>query len=222
MRLLIVDDDRSAARLVAKSLRAEQFVVDLARTAADGDELATVNIYDAILLDVTLPDKDGIVVCRDLRARGISTPILMLTARGSDRVTGLRAGADDCLTQPIAFDELLARIHALLRRSHLTRPTVLRVADLTLNPLTHRVTRDGRAIHLTVKEYTILAVLMRHTGRLVTRAQLIGSVWAVDDVSASNALDVHVSHLRKKVDRTNAKPLIHTIRGAGYLIGRPK
>ncbi len=124
------------------------------------------------------------------------------------------------LPSQIDFYELLARVHALLRRSHLTRPTVLRVANLTLNPVTDRVTRDGRAIHLTAKEYTILAVLMRHIGRVVTRAQRIGSLWAIDDVSASNALDVHVSHLRKKVDRNNAKPLIHAIRGAGYLIGR--
>ncbi len=220
MRLLIVDHDRIAARLLAERLRDERFVVDLAQPVERNDELATVSTYDAIVLDATRPDEDGIVVCRDLRARGISTPMLMLMARGSDRVAGLKAGADDCLTQPIAFDELLARIHALLRRSHQAPPTMLCVADLTLNPLSHRVTRDGRTIHLTATEYTILAVLMRHTGRVVSRTQLIARVWEVDDTSVSNTLDVYVSRLRKKVDRDNNEPLIHTIRGFGYLIGR--
>jgi CheY-like chemotaxis protein len=155
MRVLIIEDDRKAAQLLAKGLREERFIVDLAHSAEIGDELASVNDYDVIILDWLLPDGDGIEVCRGLRARNISTPILMLTARDAleDRVTGLNMGADDYLVKPFGFSELLARIHALLRRSDLTRPVVLSVADLTLDPLSHRVTRGGVPIDLTETKY---------------------------------------------------------------------
>ena len=221
MRVLLIEDDRKAAKLLAKGLREEGFVVDVAHIGEDGEEKATVNEYDVIVLDWLLPDRDGVAVCRDLRERGISTPILMLTARDSleDRVTGLNAGADDYLTKPFGFSELLARIHALLRRSDSTRPVVLRIADLTLDPLSHRVTRGGVAIGLTPKEYVILEVLMRHAGEVVDRTTLAERVWEAEPEALSNLLDVHVSHLRKKIDAGHQYPLLQTVRGGGYMIG---
>ena len=221
MRILIVEDDRKAAHFLAKGLREEHFAVDAAYSAKEGDEMASVNDYDVIVLDWLLPDREGIVVCRDLRARGVSTPILMLTARDSlkDRVTGLNTGADDYLVKPFGFTELLARIHALLRRSELTRPVVLTVADLTLDPRSHRVSRSGITINLTPKEYAILEALMRRTGEVVTRAWLAERVWETEQDALTNLLDVHISHLRRKIDAAGAAPLIHTIRGSGYLVG---
>ena len=219
MRLLIIEDDQKTARVLAKGLREEGFVVDIAPTGEVGDAMATAHPYDAIVLDWLLPDKSGILVCRDLRARGISTPILLISARDSleDRVTGLNTGADDYLTKPFGFEELLARIRALLRRSNATRQTVLRVADLMLDPISHRVTRGGEGIDRSRKEYEILAVLMRHVGEVVSRTRLMASVWG--DRDSLNVLEVHVSHLRKKIDVAGAVPLIHTIRGTGYLVG---
>jgi DNA-binding response OmpR family regulator len=223
MRLLIIDADQKAARALAKRLRDERFVVDTAYASTVGDAMASVNTYDVIVLDWILPDKNGIAVCRDLRARGISTPILLLTARASleDRVTGLKA-ADDFLTKPFDFDELLARIHALLRRSDLRRPMLLRVADLTLDPVSHRVIRGGRTIHLTRKEYAILAVLMRHAGEVVSRSRLTQSGWESNADSLLRGLDVHVHNLRKKIDVAGRVPLIRTIRGSGYVVGPPE
>ncbi len=221
MRVLLIEDDRKAARLLAKGLQEEGWVVDVARSGETGDHMASVNSYDVIVLDWLLPDRDGIDICRDLRARGIPTPILMLTARDAvdDRVAGLNAGADDYLTKPFAFTELLARIRALLRRSELTRPVVLAVADLTLDPLSHRVTRGDTEINLTPKEYAILEMLMRHAGEVVARIQLGERVWEDERDQLTNLVDVHVSHLRKKVDRGSAVPLIHTVRGYGYRVG---
>jgi DNA-binding response OmpR family regulator len=195
--------------------------VDLAYSGEAGDEMASVNSYDVILLDWVMPDRNGIIVCRDLRERGISTPILMLTARDSleDRVTGLNTGADDYLTKPFGFSELLARIHALLRRSDSTRSVLLRVADLTLDPLSRRVTRGGVPISLTPKEYAILEVLMRHPGEAVSRASLADRVWEAEPATLSNLLDVHVSHLRRKIDVDHLPPLLHTVRGGGYMVG---
>jgi DNA-binding response OmpR family regulator len=220
MRLLLIEDDRKAARLLAKGLREEGFVVDVSYSGEEGDEAASVTDYDVIVLDRLLPGRDGISVCRDLRGRGVSTPILMLTARDAvpDRVSGLNAGADDYLTKPFIFEELMARIHALLRRSDLSRPVVLRVGDLTLDPLSHRVTRAGTALGLTPKEYAILEVLMRHPGEVVSRSRLAERVWAGDGVVVDNLVDVHVSRLRKKIDALGA-PLVHTVRSRGYLLG---
>jgi DNA-binding response OmpR family regulator len=221
MRLLIVDDDRKAVQILARGLREERFVVDVAFTAEQGDEMATATDYDLIVLDWLLPDQEGTALCREWRARGLAAPILMLTARDAleDRVTGLNTGADDYLVKPFGFSELIARIHALLRRSELTRPVVLAVADLTLDPQSHRVARGGVALNLTPKEYAILEVLMRHAGRLVTRARLADRVWKTEQDSPTNLVDVHVSHLRRKVDGSGGPPLIHTIRGSGYLVG---
>jgi DNA-binding response OmpR family regulator len=221
MRILLIEDDRKAARLLAKGLQEEGWVVDVAATGEAGDELASVNEYDVVVLDWLLPDREGIQVCRDLRTRGLATPIVMLTARDAvdDRVTGLNSGADDYLTKPFAFAELLARIHAVLRRSALTRPVVLQVADLTLDPASHRVTRGGVPISLTPKEYAILEVLLRRGGQVVTRAQLAEGAWEVEPDALTNLVDVHVSHLRRKIDHDRMPALIHTVRGQGYRVG---
>ena len=221
MRALIIEDDQRAARLLARGLREERFSVDVAHSGDEGDEMASITNYDVIVLDRLLPDKDGIVVCRDLRERGVVTPILMLSAGGTleDRVTGLNAGADDYLVKPFGFTELLARIHALLRRSELSRPVVLTVADLTLDPASRRVARGGTTIPLTRKEYSILEALMRHPGRVVGRAQLAERVWEREPDRLTSLIDVHISNLRRKIEPAGTPPLIHTIRGQGYLLG---
>jgi len=223
MRVLLIEDDRKAARVLAKGLQEEGFVVDLAPTGEDGEEQATVNEYDVIVLDWLLPGKDGLAVCRALRGRGVSTPILMLTARDNlaDRVSGLSTGADDYLTKPFAFAELLARIRALLRRSRLAQPAVLGVADLTLDPANRRVTRGGVPVALTSKEYALLEVLMRNADEIVSRTRLVERVWDEASDVIDNLVDVHVSHLRKKIDRRGSVPLIHTVRGFGYRLGLP-
>src|SRR5438093_8297548 len=222
MRILLIEDDQEAARLLARGLREEGWIVDIALSGESGDEMASVNAYDAIVLDWMLPDRDGIAVCQSLRESGLHAPILILTARDAieDRVKGLNTGADDYLTKPFAFAELLARLHALLRRSDLIRPLVLRVADLSLDPVSHRVTRAGVPVRLTPKEYAILEKLMRHVGEVVTRARLGEAVWESEHDSLTNLVDVHVSHLRRKVDPEGTVPLIQTVRGRGYLIGQ--
>jgi len=221
MRILLVEDDAKAARVLTKGLREEGFSVDATRSGDEADELAGLNDYDLIVLDWLLPGKDGIQVCRDLRGRGLDTPILMLTARDTvaDRIIGLNTGADDYLTKPFAFGELLARIRALLRRAAQTRAPLLRVADLQLDPVSHRVTRGGELVSLTAKEYAILEFLMRHAGEVVTRTQLGEHVWEAEYDTLTNLLDVHVSNLRRKIDRGGAAPLLHTVRGRGYLLG---
>jgi DNA-binding response OmpR family regulator len=218
MRILLVEDDRKAARLLTKGLQEEGFVVDFAGTGEVGEEMATVNEYDAIILDWLLPGKDGLAVCGTLRAAGSSTPILMLTARDSvaDRVSGLTTGADDYLTKPFAFSELLARVRALLRRAGVARPAILKVADLTLDTVTRRVSRAGVPIALTPKEYAILEALMRNAGEVVTRTRLTEAVWDQATEVLDNLVDVHVKNLRRKTERETGVPLIHTVRGIGY------
>jgi DNA-binding response OmpR family regulator len=218
LRILLIEDDHKAARLLARGLGEEGFVVDIAHTAEDGNELVSSNEHQLIILDRLLPGKDGLTWCHELRERGISTPVLMLTARDglNDRVTGLNAGADDYLTKPFAFEELLARARALLRRSGLTRPPALRLADLTLDPVTHHVTRADRVLDLTRKEYAILEILMRHRGEVVSRERLATHIWRADLYGIDNLIDVHVSNLRRKVDSSDLRPLIHTVRGRGY------
>jgi DNA-binding response OmpR family regulator len=218
MRILLIEDDRKAARLLARGLQEEGFVVDVVHTAEEGDEEAFVLDYDLIVLDWMLPGKDGLTLCRDLRQRGCKTPVLMLTARDAlrDRVTGLNSGADDYLTKPFAFDELLARVRALLRRSEITRPVVLQVADLSLDPLSQRVVRGGAVLELTHKEFAILQILMRQAGEVVSRSRLAEQVWKDDLIAIDNLIDVHISNLRRKVDAPPAAPLIHTVRGRGF------
>lgn len=223
MRILLVEDDRKAARILAKGLTEEGFVVDLAGSGEEAEDLAGINDYDLIVLDWLLPGVPGIDVCRRLRHRRLATPILMLTARDAvvDRVTGLDAGADDYVTKPFAFAELLARIRALLRRAEGVRSPVLEVADLRLDPVEHRVSRGGEPVELTAKEYAILEYLMRHAGRLVTRTELGEHVWQEEHDNLTNLVDVHVSHLRRKVDTGRADALIHTVRGRGFRLAAP-
>jgi len=221
MRILVIEDDWKAAELLAAGLREEGLVVDVASTGEAGDEMASVNTYAVIVLDWLLPDRNGLDVCRVLRSRGVSTPILMLTARDAleDRVTGLDAGADDYLMKPYGFAELMARIRALLRRSELSRPVVIRVADLELDTVSQRVTRGAECVDLTAKEYAILEVLMRHAGAVVPRSAVTEHVWVSELDMSPNLLEVHLSRLRKKIDHGHRPPLIHTIRGRGYMIG---
>lgn len=221
MRVLLVEDDRKAARVLRQGLQEEGFTVDVAHAGDEGEYQAQISDYDVIVLDWLLPGKAGLDVCRQLRARGVTTPILMLTARDAvaDRVAGLDTGADDYLTKPFAFVELLARIRALLRRGEATQAPVLRVGDLVLDPVSHRVTRADRRIALTPKEYALLEYLVRHAGRVVTRTELGEHVWQDEHDTLTNLVDVHMSHLRRKVDAEAATPLIHTVRGRGYRVG---
>jgi DNA-binding response OmpR family regulator len=220
MRILLVEDDQKAARLLARGFREEGFVVDVVASAEEADELSFLTAYELIILDWMLPGKDGLSLCRTLRERGMQAPILMLTARDAlgDRVAGLNTGADDYLTKPFAFEELLARVRALLRRSEITRPTLLSVADLTLDPVTHRVTRGGRTLDLTRTEYSILALLIRRPGEVISRTRLAEQVWQADVETLDNLIDVHVSNLRRKVDPPGSESLIHTVRGRGYRV----
>jgi two-component system copper resistance phosphate regulon response regulator CusR len=221
MRILLVEDDARLRAMVARGLREHAYAVD---TAADGDAAvyqAAVHDYNAIVLDVLLPERDGFAVCRALRERGLHVPVLMLTARDAvrDRVAGLDAGADDYLTKPFAFDELLARLRALLRRRGEPLPATLVVADLEID--THRQTarRGGHAIRLTAKEYAFLEHLARRAGHVVSRAELAAHVWDDNHDPMSNLLDVYVSRLRRKIDGGQRVPLLHVRRGIGVLLG---
>jgi DNA-binding response OmpR family regulator len=217
MRILLIDDDRKAARVLARGLQEEGFVVDVAHSAEEGDEEAFVNDYGVILLDRMLPGMDGLSWCKALRARGCATPVLMLTARDalSDRVEGLNTGADDYLTKPFAFDELIARVRALLRRSDLSRPTVMSAGTLALDPVSHVVTRGGVKIDLTQKEFALLHILMRHAGEVVSRARIAEQIWKDDLLAIDNLIDVHMGNLRRKIDPASP-PWIQTVRGRGF------
>jgi DNA-binding response OmpR family regulator len=220
MRLLLIEDDTRTARALARGLREEGYVVDVAGSGEEGEELLSANDYQAVVLDWYLPGKDGLTVCRDLRRSGVTTPVLMLTARDAlaDRVAGLDTGVDDYLTKPFAFAELLARLRAVLRRSDLARPLVLVAGDLRMDPVTHRVTRAGVPIELTVKEYQILEVLMRHPGEVILRTQIEEKIWGQVTEVSSNAVDVHISHLRGKIDAGQPTRLLGTVRGRGYYV----
>jgi DNA-binding response OmpR family regulator len=220
MRILLVEDDQKAARLLARGMHEEGFVVDIASSAEEADERAFVIDYELIILDWMLPGQDGLALCRTLRMRGVHTPILILTARDAlgDRVTGLNTGADDYLTKPFAFEELLARVRALLRRSDLMRPTVLAVGDLSIDPVSHRVQRGERVVELTRTEFAILEMLVRRKGEVISRTRIAEQVWQADIQSIDNLIDVHVSNLRRKIDAPGAVVLIHTVRGRGYRV----
>ncbi len=220
MRILLVEDDPRVAGLVVRGLRESAYAVDLARDGGKALELAGVNEYDAVILDVMLPVKDGHAVCRQLRGDGSRVPILMLTARGAvdDRIEGLDSGADDYLTKPFDFRELLARLRALLRRPSGVRPGVFRVQDLVLNTASHAVARAGRPISLTAKEYALLEFLVRNEDRVVGREQIGEHVWDENFDPFSNVIDVYIRRLRAKVDAGFESRLIHTRRGEGYLL----
>jgi DNA-binding response OmpR family regulator len=220
MRLLVVEDDERMANVIAKGLREHSYAVDVARDGDEGLYHASINDYDVIILDVLLPIRDGFEVCRELRARNNSTPILMLTARAAidDRLNGFDAGADDYLTKPFSYRELLARIHALLRRDSHLRPDVLQIGDLTVDSNSHRVTRADQEIQLTGKEYALLEYLARRAGQLVSRAEIAAHVWDDAFDPFSNAIEVYMNRLRKKIDGHHSIKLLHTRRGEGYLL----
>jgi len=220
MRILLVEDEKKIANFIERGLKEEHYVVDV---AYDGERflyLVDINPYDLIILDIMLPDKDGVALCNELRSKKIDTPVLMLTAKGSirDRVLGLNAGADDYLTKPFAFEELLARVRALIRRNRIDKTTTLKVADLELDQLSHRVKRAGREITLTSKEYSLLEYLMLNANHIVTRTMISECVWNEDFDTFTNVIDVYINYLRNKVDKGFKKQLIHTIRGRGYIL----
>ena len=220
MRVLLVEDDPRLGKTLAKGLREQTYAVDLATDGEGALVLAALNAYDVVILDVMLPGRDGFEVCRVLRGRGDRAPVLMLTARDTvaDKITGLDAGADDYLTKPFAFDELLARLRALLRRRTDLFPSVLTVGDLMVDTRSHTVRRDGREILLTAKEYALLEYLARHAGEVMGRADICAHVWDDNHDPFSNTIEVHINRLRRKVDTGAGTPLIHTLRGAGYLL----
>ena len=215
----MVEDEPDMAGFIAKGLRDQSYAVDVAADGAAALYESEINDYDLVILDVRLPVKDGMSVCRELRERSFGSPILMLTALdgADDVVKGLNCGADDYLSKPFDFRVLLARIRALLRRAEHVRPTVIQVADLTLNTLDHTATRGGRIIRLTAKEYALLELFMLRSGELLGRANIAGHVWDEDFDPFSNLIDVYVNRLRKKIDRGFARPLIHTRRTEGYI-----
>jgi DNA-binding response OmpR family regulator len=219
VHVLIVEDERRIAAYVKRGLEEEGYAVDVASSGREALDWASGVPFDAIVLDLLLPEMDGLSVCRELRARGARTPILMLTARDGvdDRVAGLDAGADDYLVKPFALKELLARLRALTRRTDdQPRVSVLQIADLTLDTLTHRVERAGQRIALTAKEMAVLECLMREPERVLTRTQIAEHVWNYDVFNHSNVVDVYIRNLRRKLDDGAGLKLIHTVRGAGY------
>jgi two-component system OmpR family response regulator len=219
MKLLLVEDDRETGAYVKRALTEAGHAVDLASDGRDGLMLAAGETYDVMVIDRMLPRVDGLTILRTIRASGVKTPVLLLTALGGidDRVEGLEAGGDDYLVKPFAFAELLARVNALARRPPPQEaPTVLRVADLEMNLLRRAVTRGGRKIELQPREFQLLEYLMRHVGRVVTRTMLLEAVWDFHFDPKTNIVETHMSRLRAKVDRGHSRELIHTLRGAGY------
>ncbi len=226
MRLLIIEDDEDVASYVKSGLEQAGYTVDTASNGKDGLFLATTESYDGIIVDRMLPGVDGLTIVRTLRASAITTPALVLSALGEvdDRVSGLKAGGDDYLVKPFEFAELQARIEALLRRQRSAADagqTVLQVADLSLDLLRRKVERAGQKIDLQPKEFQLLEYLMRHAGQVVTRAMLLEAVWSYHFDPQTNVIDVHMSRLRTKIDKDFERPLLHTVRGAGYRIEAP-
>ena len=219
MRILVVEDEKKIAGFIKRGLKEEGYAVDVAGDGEEGYELAAVNDYDLIILDLMLPRCDGITLCKKLRAEKFEAPIIMLTAKTSvhDKVTGLDAGANDYLTKPFAFEELLARMRVLLRRS-VQPATQLQVADLVLDLLSHKVTRADREIVLSSREFALLEYLMRNAGSVVTRTMISEHVWDIDFDTSTNVIDVYINYLRNKIDVDFDKKLIQTIRGRGYTL----
>lgn len=223
MRVLLVEDESKLAHVIEKGLEEESFAVETVRDGEQALKRARQTAYDLIILDVMLPGIDGLAVCRELRAGGNLTPILILSARGlvEDRVRGLEVGADDYLTKPFAFMELSARIRAILRRRQPADLLLLRVGDLTLDPISRVVKRGHRRVDLSQKEYALLEYLMRHAGQVVTRAMIAERVWDFDFDRLTNVIDVYVNHLRNKIENGPEPRLIHAVRGSGYVMRNP-
>ncbi|MFA5118992.1 MAG: response regulator transcription factor [Candidatus Omnitrophota bacterium] len=220
MRILLVEDEKKIASFIERGLKAHRYAVDVASDGEKAEELAQINPYDLIIMDIMLPKKDGITICKELRENAIDTPILMLTAKGTvtDKVFGLGAGADDYLVKPFSFEEFLARVAALLRRKRADKNLSLIVADLELDQLSHKVARGSKEITLTPKEYALLEYLMLNVNQVVTRTMISEHVWNENFDSFSNIIDVFINNLRNKVDKDAKKQLIHTLRGVGYML----
>ena len=220
MRLLIVEDERKVASFIKKGLEEEGYAVDVALDGEEGLRMSLDHLHDLIILDISLPKMDGFQVLKKLRQQKVNTPVLLLTVRATieDKVLGLDSGADDYLTKPFAFQELVARVRALLRRRAEAEPALLQMADLTLDPAQRIVSRGGEKIDLTSKEYALLEYFMRNAGRVLTRTMIIEHVWNYDFDTMTNIIDVYVNYLRKKIDSGREPKLIHTIRGVGYVL----
>ena len=221
MRILVIEDNPKMAEAIRKGLCEHGYAVDVANTGFDGEELGADSAYDLILLDLMLPDRDGVEVCRNLRRRCVSAPIIMLTALSAteDKVEGLDAGADDYITKPFEFEELLARVRALLRRGEATEGRTLACADLELDLYARKAKRAEEEWELSNREFALLEYLMRNPNRVLSRAQIGEKVWDMNFEPTSNVIDVYISSLRKKIDRGHDRPLIHTIKNAGYRFG---
>jgi two-component system, OmpR family, response regulator len=221
MRILVVEDEFKMARAVRRGLEQEGYVVDVAPEGESGLLRALHDEYDAIVLDVMLPGRDGISVCQQLRERGCWAPVLMLTAMDAidDRIRGLDAGADDYLVKPFSFGEFLARLRAVVRRGAVERPSAITTDDVVLDPAAHSVTRAGIAVELSPREFALLEFLMRHPGEVVSRSKILEHVWDVNYDGFSNVVDVYVGYLRRKLEEPFGRPLIRTVRGVGYGVG---
>ncbi len=221
MKILIIEDNPRMAASLAKGLREHGYAVDVCHTGFEGEEAAAGSAYDAIVLDLMLPDRDGVEVCRNLRRRCVNTPVVMLTALSSteDKVAGLDAGADDYIAKPFEVEELLARLRALLRRGEATEGRFLKCDDLELDLYTRVAKRNESPVELSNKEFALLEYLMRNPNRVLSRAQIGEKVWDMNFEPVSNVIDVYISSLRKKLDREVHRPLIHTIKNAGYRFG---
>lgn len=222
MRILVIEDEYKIANSIKKGLEQESLAVDVAYNGKDGFDLASSENFEVIILDLMLPDMDGMEICRNLRAGAVHTPILILTAKGQleDKVEGLNSGADDYLVKPFAFSELLARVKALGRRPKNSLGTVLGLADLTLDTIKYEVKRDNKEIKLSKREFALLEYLLRHPNMVLTKDQIINNVWEYDADVLPNTIEVYIGYLRNKIDSPfkNKKPLIHTVRGFGYKI----
>ena len=220
MKVLVIEDDPTVGGFVKRGLEEQRYTVDLVKDGMEGERLAATQPYDLVVLDLRLPGRAGIDVLRSLRAKGFERPVLVLTAQDAvdAKVDTLRAGADDYVTKPFAFEELLARVEALSRRPRAIASPVLKVADLTLDIDSHAVARAGRTIDLTPKEFLVLEYLMRHAGKVMSRTLITEYAWGYHFDSGTNIVDVVINHLRKKVDGTGKKKLIATVRGVGYVI----
>ncbi len=220
MRILIVEDEKKVAAFIKKGLEEETYAVDVAYDGEDGLHMGVENQYDLIILDLMLPVIDGLEVLSRLREKKVDTPILLLTAKDSveDKVTGLNTGADDYLTKPFAFSELLARLRVLLRRGKAETKTVLQIKGLSLDLVSHKVKRNDEEIELTGKEYSLLEYFMRNQGKVLTRTMIAEHVWDYNFDTFTNVIDVYVNHLRKKIDKGYPEKLLHTLRGVGYIM----
>lgn len=223
MRLLVVEDEQKVVRFVTRGLAEEGYAVDVASDGETGLAMALDRVHDLIVLDIQLPQLDGIRVLRELRHAGVSTPVLVLTVRANveDKVLGLDAGADDYLTKPFAFQELVARVRALLRRRAEAAPPVLHIADLSLDPARRIVLRDDKKVDLTPREFALLDYFMRNPGRVLTRTMIAEHVWDYSFDPTTNVIDVYVNYLRKKIDADREPKLLQTVRGVGYVLQVP-